>query len=125
MLSRVEIKIMDYIYEKCRGKKTVLMSPKEILQSLLPKHEITAKQLDSYLKNLALDGYLEALPSDNKGHMMYVIKLKPRGEAYHRERQEIRNKRLRSLGWKISLTVIGGILAFVLSIVLPIIFSGN
>jgi len=123
MLSRVEIKIMDYIFEKCRGKKTVLMSPKEILQSLLPKHEITAKQLDGYLRNLALDGYLEALQSDNKGHMMYVVKLKSRGEAYERERAEIRQKRVRSLGWKITLTVIGAVLAFVLSIVLPQIFS--
>ena len=123
MLSRVEVKIMDYIFEKCRGKKTVLMSPKEILQSLLPKFEITAKQLDGYLKNLSLDGYLEALQSDNKGHMMYVVKLKTRGEAYHRERQEIKAKRMRSLGWKLTLTVIGAVLAFVLGIVLNNVFS--
>ena len=123
MLSRVETKIMDYVFEKCRGKKTVLISPKEILQSLLPKHEITAKQLDSYLKNLALDGYLEALPSDNKGHMIYVMKLKNRGEAYQREKDEIRTKRLRSVGWKVMLAVIGAGVAFVAGLVIRSIFS--
>ena len=116
---------MDYVFEKCRGKKTVLMSPKEILQSLLPKHEITAKQLEGYLKNLALDGYLEALPSDNKGQMMYVVKLKTRGEAYEREKRDARQKRFRSLGWKIALTVLGAVLAFILGIILNSIFRSS
>ncbi|MCL2587710.1 MAG: hypothetical protein FWE31_05795 [Firmicutes bacterium] len=123
MLSRIEVKIMDYIFEKCRGKKTVLISPKEILNFLLPKYEITAKQLDGYIKNLGLDGYLEAVKSDSKGHMMYVIKLQTRGEAFERERREIRQRRMRSLGWKLTLTVIGAVLAFVIGIVLRNTFS--
>ena len=107
MLNRVEAKIMDYLFLKCRGKKTVLLTPKEILQSLLPKHELTAKQLDGHVKNLALDGYIDVHNSDNKGHLVYVVNLKTRGEAYQREKDERRKKMLFSLGWKLVLTFIG------------------
>jgi len=122
MLSRIEIKIMDFIFEKCQGKKTVLISPTDVLGFLEPKFEITKKELDNYIKNLSLDGYIESLKSDNKGQTTYVVKLKTRGEGFLRERAEIKSKRLRSIGWKVALTVGGAILAFVLSIVLPIIF---
>ena len=112
MLNRIEAKIMDYLFEKCRGKKTVLMTPKEILHSLLPKHELTAKQLDGHMKNLALDGYIDVYNSDNKGQLVYVVTLKIKGEAYERERAEIRARRLRSLGWKIALTFLGLAISF-------------
>jgi len=107
MLNRVESKIMDYMFERCDGKKTVLLTPKEILQSLLPKYELTAKQLDGHIKNLAIDGYVEVFNSDNKGQLVYVAKLKTRGEAWHRERAEASAKRWRSIGWKLMLTAMG------------------
>lgn len=98
---------MDYLFAKCRGKKTVLLTPKEILQSLLPKHELTAKQLDGHMRNLALDGYIDVHNSDNKGQLVYVVNLKLRGEAYQREKAERRKKLWFSLGWKIILTFVG------------------
>jgi len=114
MLNRVEAKIMDYLFDKCRGKKTVLMSPKEILQSLLPKIELTAKQLDTHMKNLALDGYIEVFNSDKNGVAMYVVTLKLKGEGFLRERAEIRNRRLRSIGWKIMLSILGFVVVSIL-----------
>lgn len=108
---------MDYLYLKCRGKKTVLMTPKEILQSLLPKYELTAKQLDSHIKNISLDGYVDVVNSDKKGSFVYVVTLKLKGEAYEREKEEIKRKRLRSIGWKVMLSLIGiGITALFLII---------
>ncbi|MCL2756223.1 MAG: hypothetical protein FWE45_04210 [Firmicutes bacterium] len=114
MLNRIEAKIMDYLFEKCHGKKTVLITPKEVLHFLMPKHELTAKQLDGHMKNLALDGYIDIFNSDNKGQLVYVVTLKLRGEAWRRERQEIRKKRMRSVGWKVALTLLGFAITFTL-----------
>jgi len=118
MLNRVEAKIMDYLFAKCRGKKTVLLTPKEILQSLLPKHEITAKQLESAMKNITLDGYIDMYHSDKNGSLVYVVTLKQRGEAYQREKDEQRAKKLRSAGWKLLLTLA----AFGITWLLTVIF---
>ena len=115
MLNRVERKVMDYLFAKCRGKKTILMTPKEILSSLLPKYELTAKQLEVAMKNIALDGYIDMAHSDKKGSLVYVVTLKQRGEAYQREKDDLRAKRMRSIGWKVMLTVGGVILAWALT----------
>jgi hypothetical protein len=114
MLYGSEHKIMNYLFLKCRGKKTVLMTPQEILQSLLPKYELTAKQLEIAMKNLSLDGYIDVFHSDNKGSLNYVVTLKPRGEAFQREIDEARRKLMRSVGWKLLLTVMGVAVTWIL-----------
>jgi len=118
MLNRIETKIMDYLFDKVAGKKTVLITPKEVLHFLMPKYELTAKQLDGHMKNLTLDGYVDVFNSDNKGQLVYVVSLKLRGEAWKRERREINQKRMRSIGWKVMLTLLG----FAITSVLVLIF---
>ena len=107
MLIRVEAKIMDLLFERCRGKKSVLVTPKEILQAIMPKYELTAKQLDGVMKNLALDGYVEVHNSDRNGNAVYVVSLRSKGEAYEREKAERKRKLMRSILFKIGLTAIG------------------
>ena len=107
MLNRVEAKIMNYLFETCRGKKTVLIKPQDILESIMPKYELTVKQLEGIMKNLALDGYIDVFNSDNKGQLVYIITLKTRGEAYQREKDERRKKLMFSVGWKLALTALG------------------
>ena len=107
---------MDYLFAKCRGKKTILMTPKEILTTLLPKYELTAKQLESAMKNIALDGYIDMYHSDKKGSLVYVVTLKQKGEAYQREKDERRAKKVRSIGWKLMLTVLGFAVAWLLTV---------
>jgi hypothetical protein len=114
MLNRLEHKIMEYLFEMCRGKRTVLMSPQEILNSIAPKFEITAKQLEFAMKNVVLDGYIDVYHSDNKGSMMYVVTLKQKGEAYQRELDGIRKKRIGSIFWKLFLTGLGFVATFIL-----------
>ncbi|MCL2569679.1 MAG: hypothetical protein FWE16_00555 [Firmicutes bacterium] len=117
MLNRVEAKIMDYLFDKCKGKKTVLVTPKEILHSIMPKHELTVKQLDGIMKNLAVDGYIDVFNSDNKGQLVYVVTLKQRGEAYEREKVERRKKLAFSVGWKVALTLLGFAIIYVLGLI--------
>jgi predicted transcriptional regulator len=106
---------MEYLFEKCHGKRTVLISPSEILENIAPKFEITAKQLEFAVKNIVLDGYVDVYHSDKKGSLVYVVTLKQKGEAYQRELDEIKQKRVRSIGWKLLLTAIGVIATYVLT----------
>ena len=116
MLNRIEIKIMEYVFSRCRGKRTVLITPQEILDSIAPKYEITNKQLENHMKNLVLDGYLDFSRSDNKeGKLVYVVTLTTRGEAFQRERDEAVKRRWRSIGWKVLLTAIGVGVGFALT----------
>jgi len=110
MLNRIEHKIMVYLFHQCRGKKTQLLEPKDILEEIAKhgyKYELTIKQLEIMMKNIMLDGYIEVYHSDNKGVMNYVVKLNPKGEAYQREIDDIKAKRVRSIGWKVLLACIG------------------
>ena len=117
MLNKIEAKIMDYIFEKCRGKKSVLITPKELLSQLMQKKiELTAKQLDAHMKNLSLDSYIDFQKSDNKGHPVYVVSLKLKGEAYEREKEERHKKRIRSVGWKVLLAVIGASITITITV---------
>ena len=111
MLNRIERRIMDYIFSRCRGKRTVLIDPQDILNSIAqpPKkrYEITKKQLEIHLKNLVLDGYIDFSISTGKdGKQLYVTTLTTQGEAFQRQRDEKFRKTWASLGWKIFLTII-------------------
>ena len=110
MLNRIETKIMDHLFARCRGKRTVLIAPDDILTHIGKKnarYEITKKQLLAHMKNLVLDGYIDYSETNGKdGRMMYVVTLTTRGEAFQRERDERVKRRWQSLGWKILLTII-------------------
>jgi len=115
MLNRIETKVMDYLFSRCRGKRTVLISPQEILDGISPKYEITKKQLESHMKNIVLDGYADYSHSDDKeGSLVYVITLTTRGEAFQRERDERIKRRWQSMGWKVLLTVIAFVVSYTL-----------
>ena len=113
MLSRIERKIMDLFYEKCSSKKTSLFTPSEIQSYLAPQYELTFKQIEIAVKNLMVDNYIDVYNSDNKGKLNYVISLKRRGEGYQREKEDAKSRRIRSVGWKIVLAVIGSIAVWI------------
>lgn len=118
MLNRVEVKVMGYIFDKCKGESKVLLTPKELLSSLMPKIEITAKQLEVIMSNLVLDDYIESEKGEKDGRVYYVVSLTMRGAAFDRERQSLKKSRVQSVLWKVALTVGGVVLAFVLSLIL-------
>lgn len=113
MLSRTERKIMDYLYEKGAGKKSALVAPFEIQQHLAPRYELTFKEIELAVKNLMVDGYIDVFHSDNKGKLNYIISLKTRGEGYEREKKDAKDRRIRSLGWKLFLAIIGSVAVWV------------
>ncbi|MDR0975637.1 MAG: hypothetical protein LBM01_01595 [Christensenellaceae bacterium] len=118
MLSKTERKIMDYIYTKCKSKGAALLTPKEILASLLPKTELTTKELDQIMKNLVIDGYIDLEKGDKNGSLTYILSLKTRGQAYQRERKNEKQQILKSFGFKFALAIFGAIVAFLAGVIL-------
>ena len=112
MLNRVESKVMDYIFEKCKGEKKVLFTPKELLAALLPKTEITAKELDIVVGNLVLDDYIESKKGEKDGRAYFVISLTIKGAAYDRERKSIRTSYRKTIVFRVLLAVATAIIGW-------------
>ena len=94
MLNSLEKAIMLLLYDRCANKESVLISPSQIIISLLPKFQITVKELDKIINNLVLDGYIDVINSDNKGNTIYCVSLKMKGIAFKRELvQQAKNNR--------------------------------
>ena len=123
MLNKTESKVMGYIFDKCKGESKVLLTPKELLASLMPKTEITAKQLDVIMSNLVLDDYIESEKGVKDGKAYFVVSLTMRGAAFDRERQSQKRALRNSILLKVALTVGGAILAFVIGQLLVNIFK--
>lgn len=61
------------------------MSPSTILESLPNKDKYLEAEIIDIIKSLALDDYLEALPTEKKGELIYLFTLKAKGFAFKRE----------------------------------------
>jgi len=122
MLNGIETRIMEYLFSRCRGKRTVLIPPDDILKSIsvsksqrvISRNEITKRQLETYMKSLTLDGYVDySATNDKSGNMMYVVTLTTRGEAYQREHDDKIRRRWREVGWRILLAVAAGGVSYI------------
>ncbi len=118
MLNKTEARVMSYIFEKCKGENKGIFTPKELLAALMPKYEITARQLDVVMTNLALDDYIECEKKDKDGKLYFLVSLTMRGAAFDRERQSQKRQMIKSLLWKLGLTVGGAVVAFILGLFL-------
>lgn len=123
MLNKTETCVMSYIFEKCKGENKGIFTPKELLSALMPKHEITARQLDVVMSNLALDDYIEYEKKDKDGKIYFLVSLTMRGAAFDRERQSQKRQMIKSIMWKLALTAGGAVVAFILGILLNKIFG--
>ena len=123
MLNKTETCVMSYIFEKCKGENKGIFTPKELLSALMPRHEITARQLDVVMSNLALDDYIEYEKKDKDGKIYFLVSLTMRGAAFDRERQSQKRQMIKSIMWKLALTAGGAVGAFILGILLNKIFG--
>ena len=114
MLNSLEKAVMLILYEKCVNKESVLISPNQIIISLLPKYQISLKELDKIINNLILDGYIDVINSDNKGKPIYCVSLKMKGIAFKREMtQKKKNNR-----YLLARTVILALLSVTITLIL-------
>ena len=115
MLNKTEAHVMSYIFEKCKGENKGIFTPKELLSALMPKYELTARQLDVIMSNLGLDDYIECEKKDKDGKVYFLVSLTMRGAAFDRERQSQKRQMMKSVLWKLALTVGGVIVTLILT----------
>lgn len=119
MLSFKEKRVMSFLYERCKDKKSCLISPAEIIDFLMPKYELNEAEISQILNGLELDNYISLTNSDNNGKLVYCISLKQKGQAFERDKKGQKKQWF----WWVSRTVILAIISFVVGIILKAIFT--
>lgn len=118
MLTFKEKYVMEYVYQKCQGKKSCLISPREIISFAADKYVLYSDELEKIMTNLSYDNYIELLKSDKKGSPVYCVSLKLKGEGFHRELTNNKRNLWWSIGSKVMLAVVGAVVAFVVTYLL-------
>lgn len=110
MLTFKEKYVMEYVYQKCQGKKSCLISPREIISFCADKYVISKTELENIMTNLSYDNYIELFKSDKKGSPVFCVSLKLKGEGFHRELTNNKRNLYYLLGRTCILAVISGII---------------
>ncbi len=117
MLSQKEKYVMEYVYQKCQGKKSCLISPREIISFTADKYVLFPDELERIMTNLSYDNYIELFKSDKKGSPVFCVSLKLKGEAFHRELSNNKRNMIWSIGQKVILAVIAGVIGILFAII--------
>lgn len=119
MLNGKERKVMQYLYNTCSKKPSVLVDPNDILNYLQPKYEISGIELEQILNGLVIENYIDIVNSDKNGKLIYCISLKAKGEGYEREIKNTRKK----LYLLLTRTVVLACISFAITMILKAIFK--
>jgi len=95
------------------------MSPLDILSSLSKKDKYLEREVLDIIKSIALDDYIEALPTEKKGELMYLFTLKTKGFAFKRELM----MQKRALYYKLIFSGAGAIVTGIIAIIIRIIIK--
>jgi DNA-binding MarR family transcriptional regulator len=117
MLTRKERYIMEYLYQRCTGKNSCLINPREIITFASDRYIMYPQEIEKIVTNLVYDNYIEVDKSDKKGEMVYCVSLKLKGQGFHREL--VNNKR--TIMSAVGRTVILAILSFLITWILKIL----
>ena len=125
-LKKKDKAVMWLIYKKSQnGGGVCLMRPMDILKELPYEYDYTLAELESILKGLELDDYLDVVKADNKGELVYCITLHNAGLNFARTE----DYKKRSLKKKIIITVVfavgTAIITFTARAILNAIFNGG
>ena len=82
MLSKNEKIVMQYLYTKCIGKGTALLSGMDISTALYPSIDLNINEIDEIIKNLVLENYISVVNSDKNGREIYCITLNAKGKSF-------------------------------------------
>lgn len=119
MLSKKEKMTMQYIFEKCKEKSSVLLTPEELCNNLSPKFDVQCIEMDEIINNLVLENYITMILSDKKGKPIYCISLDKKGESFERDIENSKKGTIKLIVRTIALAV----LSFVVGLILKAIFS--
>jgi hypothetical protein len=107
VLNKLEKAVMVILYDKCANKESALISPRQIIISLLPAFQVALTQLEKVMNNLVMDGYIDVINSTNKGNQIYCVSLKMKGIAFKRDMMNAKKQTRYLLRQKILLAIVG------------------
>ncbi len=120
MLNKKTKKLMKAVYYKAVEKDgTFLISQNDLLAAMPYNFQFKKKELPAALKSLVSEGYFELITTEKKGEEYYCITLQQSG--YDFAYQIAKEKRQIKL--KITLTVCGAVLSFILGLILKSVFT--
>lgn len=119
MLNRKEKFAMTYIFNKCDGKESVLISPEELLNFLNSKYDLKLADVTEIVNALVLENYISMVLSDKKGKTIYCISLDKRGESFVRDMENSK----KNITMLIVRTILLAVLSFTVGMILKAIFK--
>lgn len=109
---------MEYVYQKCKGKKSCLISPREIISFAADRYVIYPDELEKIMTNLSYDNYIELVKSDKKGTPLFCVSLKIKGEGFHRELDNNKRNLALLLGRTVLLAAVSAIVGVIVRFIL-------
>lgn len=121
MLNKREKSVMKIIYYRAvmRSDGVGLLSPIEILRSIPYKYELASDDLNTIIKELALDDYFDYVVTEKKGEQIICFTLHQKGHAFYRE---ILSEK-RAVQRKVWFTIAGVIGGFILKEIITAIMN--
>lgn len=109
---------MNYIFNKCQNKNSILIMPEELENQLKPRYDVSKKEVEELIEGLVLDRYITMILSDKNGKPIYCVSLDKKGESYERDRESDR----KSLIKMVVRTILLAILSTAVGVLLKLIF---
>ena len=119
MLDKKDKLVMGYIFEKCEGGGSKLISMKQLLEFLQrKKFVITTNEIEEIMISLSKEGFIDFVESESKKGEVYCVSLKGKGKLFKKDLQ----KEKRYASWVILRTALLTIFSFLLGLLLKAIF---
>ena len=117
MLSKVEKRVMTYVYSKCSGLDACLIGRKEIDGFF--KCASSGERFISILRSLEMDDYLDFVSTKKREEEYLSVRLHKKGAYFKRE--SVNNKR--AVVFRVILAALSAVLTFIIGRVLVRFFN--
>ena len=118
-MTKKEKLVMSYLCTKCQQKRTYLISPQDIAQSLSKKFVLSIEEIDEIMVALSHENYLDFVVSESKKGYFYCVTLKKCGQTYNADTKKNR----RTFGLLVLRSMFLATVSFVFGIILKAIFK--
>ena len=123
-LNKKEKALMRAIYLEAEKRDGLcLMTPIDILSQIPYDIDFKEAELESTLKILEMDDYLDKVNSDKKGSLVYCITLHKKGLAFKRREDLFRRNIYFKIGITIVFAILSGIVGFTIKSILGAIIG--
>ena len=117
MLDKVEGRVMNALFLECENKKTILITPLDLVR-ITGEKGLTESKVEKIVVDLSADGYLDLIYSDRHGEKVYCITLTEKGKGFLRGKKVMK----RNLLFRLVVTIFLALVSFLVGLILKAIF---